>query len=113
MATQWLTLAPAVPVDRHRDYHGTADDPAVLAYPDVGCIEPEIGPDEEARAAVKAVAQALVEGEIHPSDLERAFTPLIALTTPTDAQELGERVHALIAAGGVCGRLLEFLLRPG
>jgi len=44
MATQWLTLALAVLVDRHRNYHGLADD--APAFPDfeVCRIQPEIGP---------------------------------------------------------------------
>ena len=68
MATQWLTLALAVLVDRDGDYHGPADDPSALAHLHVGRVEPEVGPGSFQRPGEEGV-HPLVDFDAEAADL--------------------------------------------
>lgn len=71
-------------------------------------------PDDAARDALREVGKRMVAGEVSVEDVRAIFKPSAPPHAPDPASEqvraLGERAASLIAAGGLRGRLLRWLL---
>lgn len=68
-------------------------------------------PDDEARDALRAVAAAMVAGDLTPAHLRELHPAQAISPVDDDARKLGRRALEIIGSGGWRSRALKLLLR--